>query len=144
MHTGLLVFLVLVGAVGCGESRNLVPVHGRVSFGGGKPPASGLLAFVPNDMPARRVDTGHDPRPGRAIFDADGKYKAATFRDADGLRPGTYDVRVICETLPPGGDPETAAAISYVPASFNAPPLEVPKDARSAVEYNIDVPAPRK
>jgi hypothetical protein len=127
--------------VGCGESRNLVPVRGRVTFGSGEPPQSGVIIFLPTDMPATVKDTGHDPRPGRATFESDGRFAANTFRAADGLRPGTYDVNVICISAPRDETAGRAEVVNHVPASFTAPRLVVPTDTRSAVEYNIDVPS---
>lgn len=130
-----------LAASGCGESRNLVPVRGRVTFAGGNPPQCGVVIFVPTDMPATIKDTGHDPRPGRATFESDGRFAANTFRAADGLRPGTYDVNVICTSAPPDETTGRAEAVNHVPTNFTAPRLVVPADARSAVEYNIDVPS---
>lgn len=140
----ILVTAILATAtiVGCGDGRNLTYVHGRVSFDGRKPPQPGMIIFLPTEMPATVKDMGSDPRPGRAMFDADGHFEASTFRIADGLRPGSYDAQVICETAP--DDPRTnTVPVSRVPAGFRPPQLVVPQGARS-VEFNIDVVAPRK
>lgn len=139
----LLLGLAVV-ATGCGESRGLVPVRGKVTFGGDKPFQSGVLIFSPTDMPATVKDTGRDPRPGQAAFESDGDFAATTFRVADGLRPGTYDVTVICTSAPHDETAGIAEVVNHVPASFSAPRLVVPADARSVVQYNVDVPAKRK
>lgn len=134
--------LAAATAVGCRDGRNLTAVQGRVSFDGRKPPQPGMIIFLPTEMPATVKDKGSDPRPGRAMFDADGHFKASTFRIADGLRPGSYDVQVICEAAP--DDPMTnAAPVSRVPAGFRPPKLVVLQGA-SSMEFNIDVVAPQK
>ena len=132
--------LVLCLAAGCGDSRGLVPGHGRVTFGGGDPPVPGALYIVPEGPPATGKDTPTTPRVGSATFGADGRFRAMTFRDGDGLRPGVYEVRIECATPPPDVDVNPGGWVDHVPKGFTAPRLEVPAGRKQAVVYDLDVP----
>jgi len=124
---------------GCGDSHGLVSVRGRVTFGGGDPPVPGVLYFVPDGPPATGADTRTTPRAGSASFGTDGRFRAMTFRDGDGLRPGTYEVRVECKTAPPNADRNPRGWRDHVPAGFVAPALEVPAKGGKGVIYDLDV-----
>ena len=80
----------------------------------GEWPASGKLFFAPVE-PAE----GYPRRPGSATFDTRGQFVASTWRDGDGLTPGSYRVRVECWRVPPtmGGPPEK----SYLPPQYANP-----------------------
>lgn len=130
---------VAVAAVGCGQSRGLVPVRGRVTFAGRNPPAVVSMTFVPNDMPANLKDSGTEPRLGSAVTASDGSFTASTFHAGDGLRPGTYEVRLVCQDIPPAAV-HSASIKDFVPAGFSAPPLVVSSD-QGKIEYSVDVPA---
>lgn len=144
---GLLFITAAVVAPGCGTSRGLVPVKGRVTFTGKSPPAAGHLFFTPRTMRASAKDQISDPRPGSARFLTDGSFRASTFRDGDGLRPGTYEVRIECFVSPeddakgPDADkPHFSDGRSLVPAGFQPPDITVPATSRRPVEVLIDVP----
>lgn len=138
------VLLMLCLAAGCGDSQGLVPVHGRVTFGGGNPPVPGVLYLVPEGPPATGPDTPTTPRAGSATFGPDGRFRATTFRDGDGLRPGDYEVRIECATPPPDADVNPGGWVDHVPKGFVAPRLEVPAGHRQAVVYDLDVPTARR
>lgn len=139
-HVRCLLAITLCVATGCGDNRGLVPVRGRVTFGGGDPPAPGVLYFVPTGAPAIGPETPGTPRAGSAIFRADGRFQTTTFRDGDGMRPGVYEVRLVCETAPPDADVNPGGFRDHVPKGFKPPPLEVPTNRRAAVVYDVDVP----
>lgn len=129
--------LAMVGTVvtlGCGPSRGVVPVEGRITFAGGPPPAPGYIYFTPVDMQAD--ETGSEPRPATAIFMADGEFRATTFRDGDGLRPGAYEARVECNAVVGGSH---GSARSAVPEGFAPPTIDVPASGPSPVRIAIDV-----
>jgi hypothetical protein len=131
----------VVGLAGCG-SKGLVQVEGRVTFGGGKPPAAGYLFFVPNEMSTNRKQDTEGPLPGTALFKADGSFRATTFTDGDGLRPGSYEVRIECAAAPSKPlDIKThdLPGKELVPAGFRPPDLVVPPAGPRPVRYDLDV-----
>jgi len=132
---GIPAVLVLLAACGCDGSRGVVPVEGRITFGGNQPPAPGYLYFTPQDM--QEGETGSEPRPATAIFMHEGLFRPTTFTAGDGLRPGVYDVRVECHAAAEGGH---GPGRSAVPANYEPPPLTVPADGPRPVSVTIDVP----
>ena len=131
----------LVGATGCG-SKGLVPVEGRVSFGGKRPPGPGYLYFVPREMSKNLKQDRTGSLPGTALFMQDGIFRATTFKDGDGLRPGTYEVRVECTAAPKKPlDVKThdAPTPDLVPQAFQPPDLVVPASGPRPVRYDLDV-----
>lgn len=140
------IIVAVIAAPGCGNLRGLVPVQGRVTFKGKSPPAAGHLFFVPRTMRASAKDEISDARPGSARFLADGSFRAGTFRDGDGLRPGIYEVGIACDASPGSGAPPPAdahhftATPSLVPAGFRPDDITVPATSRRAVEVLIEVP----
>jgi hypothetical protein len=73
-----------VAAVGCGESTNMVSVHGRVTYGDEAIP-KGSVTFYPTAG-----------RPINTPLSADGSYKTA-------LTPGEYVVCISAAAPPPPG-----------------------------------------
>jgi len=134
--------LLVVTAVGCG-SKGLVPVEGRVTFAGTTPPARSHLFFVPRGMSVDRKRDADGPLPGTALCAADGTFKASTFVEGDGLRPGTYEVRLECAVGPPAAPVDVAThdtpAKTAVPSGFAAPDLVVPPSGPRPVRYDLDV-----
>ena len=131
----------LWAAGGCG-SKGLVPVEGRVRFGGGNPPGPGYLYFVPREMSKNLRQDPTGPLPGTALFMQAGYFRATTFTDGDGLRPGTYEVRVECTAAPKKPlDLKThdAALPDLVPQAFQPPDLVVPASGPRPVRYDLDV-----
>lgn len=142
--TSLIGSLLLAAAVmGC-NSKGLVPVEGRVTFGGQPPPAIGYLYFVPRDMSINNREDRTGPLQATALFAADGTFHGTTFTDGDGLRPGTYEVRMECEGPPAGSlSPEAAhnaPVNSLVPSGFTPPDLVVPASGPRPVRFDLDVP----
>lgn len=112
-----------------------VPVSGQFTYGGGDWPAPGYVTFVPSS-----VDEGLPMRPGTGRFRADGKFVVRSFREGDGLLPGTYDVQIKCWTgQPDGSDPKSFERLNAVPKDFTADELVVEKGGE-AIELKIDVP----
>ena len=134
--------LILLAA-GCGSPKGLVPVEGRVTFAGKQPPGVGYLSFVPREM---SVNLRHDKTgalPGSGFFSDDGVYRAGTFNPGDGLRPGTYEVRVECSAQAgdkqSANDSHSAPVLSLVPSSFVPPDLVVPRAGSRPVRFDVDV-----
>lgn len=127
--------LLLVGCLilgGCGQSR--VPVHGKVTLGGGPWPKPGVVRFV-------RVTSEQDASdPGiTAKFGTDGRFTLEP-PDADGLAPGTYRVAVECWEREPVYGPGKA----YVPESYLDPKtsgweVTIEPGASGPVELQHDV-----
>jgi hypothetical protein len=125
-----LLLMLLAVVLGCGRGRGLVKVTGRVTFGGGKPPAGGIVTFLPQE--------GEQPlRPGMGSFDREGTLYVSSFQDSDGLRPGRYRVELRCVSEM-GNSHDRVAVVNYVPDGFEPPELVVPKSG--TVTYTIDVP----
>ena len=134
--------LLAVSLAGCSGSKGLVPVEGRVTFRGGDPPGAGYLFFVPREMSTNRKKDSEGSLPGTALFAPDGSFRATTFTDGDGLRPGSYEVRIECAAAPSKPlDPKThdLPAKELVPAGFQPPDLVVPPSGPRPVRYNLDV-----
>jgi len=122
---------------GCGSDRpTTVDISGRVLFNGQPPPKPGMVYFTPIE-PAE----GYPRRPGRASFEADGRFTATTFDDGDGLIPGRYRVAVDCWDKPPRA--EGPPSNSLVPPPYNqsgTSPLELtvePGVPQTDVEFNL-------
>lgn len=133
-------------AVGCSSRPyGTVPVHGRVTFGGKQPPARCEVYFVPVAT-EEGPETPFVPRSGVGYADATGAFEVTSFRNGDGLLPGTYEVRVECRHARPQaehGHPGEMPGMSFVPDDFTAPQLDVPAGA-SSLQYEIDVPSRHK
>ena len=92
----------------------LVLVEGTITLGGGEWPRPGMLAFTPVQR-----GTGVPLRPGWANFGKDGRFRATTFKEGDGLVPGTY--RVAVEALLSPWEMDKPRPLSCVPAEFESP-----------------------
>jgi len=126
---------VLAPVSGCWRSGvETVGVRGRITFNGGPCPTAGAVFFTPistsGDLPAR---------PASGQFDTDGEFTISSFKQGDGLVPGTYRARIVCWQKPP--DPVVGGGVSYVPASYKPPDLVIEPGTRSTVEVTYDVPA---
>ena len=142
VHAGAFAAALAVTATGCG-SKGLVPVEGRVTFAGGQPPGPGHLFFVPREMSLDATRDRGGPLPGTAVFLGDGGFRAGTFTQGDGLRPGTYEVRLDCSAGPERAEVDPAShdapARQLVPAAFQPPDLVVPRGGPRPVRYDLDV-----
>jgi hypothetical protein len=131
--------LLLLGCLilsGCGQSR--VPVHGKVTLGGGPWPKPGLVRFV------RVISEPGASDPGiTAKFGTDGRL---TFEgpDAEGLPPGTYRIAVECWEREPVYGPGRA----YTPQSYLDPKTSgweiTIEPGAGPVEIERDIPNPRR
>ena len=126
--------------VGCGRSGvEVVPVEGKITYGGGSWPVGGNLMFAPVS-----VAEGQPRRSAVATFDTEGNFRATSFHPGDGLVPGEYQAAIECWKVAPGiGVPR---AISYVPDKFQSPAtsglkVTVPQGQRK-VAIQWDVPKP--
>lgn len=141
------VWMVAAAAViqaGCGGNPyGAVPVSGGITFAGQRPPADCVVYF----LPSTQRDAGTNalpPRPGRGFAGKDGLFVVSSFKEGDGLLPGTYDVRVECWRTPPQAShatPDVIKGASFVPVAFTPPPLTV-QPGQAAIRYDLDVPAP--
>jgi len=95
--------------LGCGPAGpNLVPVRGKVTYGGGPWPKPGTITF-----------TGGQ-RPASAEFDAEGNFTVMSFDKQKGLTAGKYKVAIECWDVPPSMD-KPGAEKSFVPQKFRNP-----------------------
>jgi hypothetical protein len=137
----LLAAFVLLSASGCQEAGvPLVPVEGKVTYGGGDWPQRGNLYFA-----VKEPATDMPRKPGTAVLNIDGTFKAKTFVDGDGLVPGTYSVNIECWKEPPSMGPQASQGISYVPEKHRSGAtsgflIEVPMDAKEPIKVEHDVP----
>jgi predicted small lipoprotein YifL len=119
---------------GCGDKGpGLIPVTGKVTFGGAAPPKAGNVNFNPVEPAA-----GYPRLNGTAEFGADGTFTVKSSGDKMGLVPGKYVVSIECweempsmETMKPGK--------SYVPGTFQSPTIEIAVGEKKK-EVTIDVP----
>ena len=120
-----LVGLMLALLTGCGPGHpTTVAVRGKVTYGGGPWPQSGVLYFT-----IVAAAKGFPGRTGTARFGTDGVFTAMSWQPGDGLMPGRYHVGVECWKVPPTmGGPKP---VSYVPAKFQSA-------ATSGIELNIE------
>lgn len=146
MHSirAVLLLLAILGplflaCLGCGPSRpTLVPVSGKVTFGGGAWPKKGTIYFT-----VKKAADGYPQRPGYADFGPDGSYAVTSYdTPGDGLHPGTYAVRIECWEVEP--NMEGKPTKSYVPGKFqNADTSELtlevlPTDgAKTGVDFDV-------
>ncbi len=132
--------VLLASIAGCNKSAlTIVPVHGKVTFNGGHPPKPGSITFTPI-----RVAEGFPNRPGTADFGESGEFQITSFRENDGLVPGTYHASVECWMRNPNAsDPTTFERFNYVPKGYQTPDITVSADARE-VDVNFDVPPKKK
>jgi hypothetical protein len=132
LAVGLALLLVLCG---CDSGPKTIPVSGKVTFNGGKPPGPGSIYFNTDSQ------AGGSTRPGTAEFDADGNYTTKTFTPGDGLLPGKYVLRVDCWKMPPNMDGKPV--VSFIPdkyqdAAKSGLTLTVEPNAKP-ITFNIDL-----
>jgi predicted small lipoprotein YifL len=129
----LLAVAAVLPLIGCGhDGPRTVPVFGKVTFEGRKPPDACRLFFRPVGPSAAR--------PAVAQAERDGTYRVKAFKDADGLLPGTYSLNVSYIDVKPGADPDVES--NWIGQSFDAGELDVPEDAEE-VQHDVTVPAKR-
>lgn len=99
----------LVGAsftvflLGCGPGGpETIPIRGTVTLADGTVPKNCTVYFQPTE-----VAQGDPLRPATANVGEDGSFEVTSFREGDGLVPGTYQVKIVYYTLRPGGNPAT-------------------------------------
>jgi hypothetical protein len=87
----IFVFMAGIALAGCGDSGpRLTRVTGTVTYKG-SPVRDGNISFVPED--------GAEGAGG--TLDAQGRYTLSTVKTGDGIRAGTYKVRVAAYQSPP-------------------------------------------
>lgn len=135
-HLALVTVCLL--AVGCGGSgMPTTKIIGRVTFDGGPPPKPGMITY--SLVPGTGVK-GLPYRPGTSPFGTDGEFTATSFKEGDGLLPGTYKVRVTCLSGPPSGVP--LDSVSLVPLDWTPEDLVI-QGEEDSVSVVYDVP-PKK
>jgi hypothetical protein len=123
---------------GCGDAAvTTVPVQGRITLGGGDWPAEGLVVFAPK-QPAE----GYPAKSGQAFFALDGSFVAGTFKQDDGLVPGTYLVNLRCVESSPT---DITQGVNHVPPKYQRGEdsgweVVVPTDDSGPVTVEFDVP----
>ena len=145
MSEALVVSLALVGIAliaACGRRGlpDIVPVAGRVTFAGGECPAAGCVFFLPA---GGQPDVSATTRSGWARFERDGRYRATTLVQHDGLLPGTYDVRVAC-SADGGGPTGHDEGTSHVLDGLMLPQFVVPPGTRGPLAHDIDIVVPTR
>jgi len=132
----------LAAAAGCGDTKGLVPVEGRVTFAGKRPDGPGYLYFVPRELSTNLRQDRAGPLPGTALFLADGQFRAGTFIAGDGLRPGSYEVRIVRSAKDTGNARHAHDDVpesSPMPAGFVPPDLVVSPQMAPPIRYDLDV-----
>jgi hypothetical protein len=118
--------------IGCSDrGPKTIPVYGTVTFAGRERPKFCRLYFRP-------IQAETITRPSMSTPAENGSYEVKSFRDSNGLLPGTYKVEVTYFDLKPGANPNIET--NYIESAFDAGELVVDADAGS-VEHNIEVPA---
>lgn len=136
----LALFSLFLFTAGCGTGGDaaVVPVRGKVTIADAAPVKGGTMTFNVIE-PAE----GYPRRPGTAKFAADGSFVASSFKEGDGLVPGTYTAVIqYYEQQPSDDDPTSYDRLNLVPKDYR-PEVVVDKTAGS-VEANFNVPAKRK
>ena len=127
--------------IGCGGGgRDVGPGAGQVPVAGGGWVRAGMV-FLATVEPA----PGFPRLPGMADVDQEGRFRATTQPNRDGLVPGTYRVGLEMWEVPPtmGGPP----AKSYLPQKYQSAATSglevvVPADGDGTVEVSWDIPRP--
>jgi hypothetical protein len=130
----LMVAIIVCSLIGCGEKGpGLIPVTGKVTYGGGDWPKPGNINFNPVE-PAE----GFPRLNGTAEFATDGSFTVKSSGDKMGLVPGKYMIALECweemrsmETNNPGK--------SYIPDGYQPEQVEI-SVGESKKEVTFDVP----
>jgi hypothetical protein len=125
--------------LGCTKSNlDIVPVRGRVTYGGGDWPAGGNLYFQPKEAASQNLPL----RPGLASFATDGKFVVKTGQ-RNGLVPGTYGLRVesweVAPTMSTPGSGKSWVASEFLQGPTPNYEVVVPIDSQG-VDLTIDIP----
>lgn len=136
---GLLLAAWCLLPLGCGRGElEVVPVRGKVTFGGGEWPKPGVLYFTID-----QAAEGLPGRPGVGHFGTDGNFTVTTFTEGDGLIPGQYKIGVECWEVAPtmggSGPPKMYVPARYQNALTSDLKLTVESGQR-VVEVNFDIP----
>ena len=123
---------VLAGITGCGNDRQMVPVTGRVTFGGREWPMAGSIGFTPNSLA-----DGVVARAGSANFGKDGNFVVGSYKPGDGLLPGVYRVKISC--VDPSDFTKSPQELDIVPQDFQVDDLVV-EAGMGPIELSYDVP----
>jgi hypothetical protein len=134
LHAACLALVVaaLLGVAGCGNERSMVPVSGKVTYGGGEWPQAGTIGFTPTS-----AGDGSISRAGSANFGKDGSFVVGSYKPRDGLLPGVYRVKV--SSVDPSNFTKSVAELDIVPKDFQVDDLVV-EAGSDPIELNLDVP----
>ncbi|HEX6960972.1 MAG TPA: hypothetical protein VF175_03840 [Lacipirellula sp.] len=127
---------LLLLLVGCNSGHEgLIPVSGTVTFDGAAPPKSGMVQFLPLETPPGGIQ-----RTAFGQFNADGQYSATSFSPGDGLYPGKYEVRVVCNKPQSGSSKaDSLQRDSHVAEGYEGTELVVEAGA-DEITLDLDVP----
>src|SRR5262249_38317401 len=112
------VFLLFLGAGGCGGGPTLYPVSGKVSYKDGKPVTAGLGIFEPA---GQKISA-------RGEIQSDGSFQLGTYKNNDGALEGEYKVLIAPPPLPEEGKPRRPAihakyqSLESTPLKFTVTP----------------------
>jgi hypothetical protein len=126
------VCIALVGMAGCGNDKPMIPVTGRVTYGGGEWPMAGTIGFTPLSLA-----DGVTARAGSANFGKDGSFVVGSYKPRDGLLPGVYHLKVSC--VDPSDFTKSPAELDIVPKGFHVDDLVV-EAGMDPIVLNFDVP----
>jgi hypothetical protein len=92
-HCATILTLLLACASGCGSEPKTIPIQGEATFNG-QPMTDGVVVYLPKEPGLARQASGR--------IMADGKFELTTFKKADGVVPGEYDIVVYAYEAHPG------------------------------------------
>lgn len=140
----ILLAIVTLTALGCGDDLNVVPVSGRLVVDGKPFPAARI-----NTQPIAADMENPNPGPGSfGVTDQDGRFSLEVATDGqDGAVVGKHRVTIIMEEDAFSDDPTNDA---YVPPSRKMPPwftdqsiiLEVPEGGTDSAELKLSLTKP--
>lgn len=127
---------VVLLLVGCAESGpGLVPVTGKITYGGGDWPKPGYINFNPIE-PAQ----GYPALNGSAELRTDGTFEVTSTGNKKGLVPGKYSISLECwDEMPNPEATPPSVGKSYVPDGFTPPTLEI-SVGEASKQLTFDVP----
>jgi len=120
---------VLVAVVGCGPSREVVPVTGIAKLKDGTRLARGHVFLTGGGVDGARGQIGPD-----------GTFRLGTFTATDGVKPGTYTAYVLGAT-----EEDTRSYEESLNLSKPAPPSLVDKkyDAAATSDLRVEIKPPK-
>ena len=131
----LLATAVATCLLGCGPGGpETIPIRGTVKLENGSVPTHCTVYFQPTE-----VADGDPLRPATANVDEEGAFEVTSFREGDGLVPGTYQVKIVYFTLRPGGNPEIESHYQEYTRVMDNLTVESGKRQAEKLDYRLPV-----